>query len=101
MTRSVDFLFDYGSPAAYLAWTQLDKLAADTGAPAPAADAVNPGEFGPGCNASSAKRDAAIHSTRSLRRSWVSAETRPSRTQSCSCWRFTGPYSLPSVARIL
>jgi 2-hydroxychromene-2-carboxylate isomerase len=32
MTRSVDFLFDYGSPAAYLAWTQLDKLAADTGA---------------------------------------------------------------------
>lgn len=32
MTRSVDFLFDYGSPAAYLAWTQLDRLAADTGA---------------------------------------------------------------------
>lgn len=32
MTRSVDFLFDYGSPAAYLAWTQLDKLTADTGA---------------------------------------------------------------------
>jgi len=32
MPRSVDFLFDYGSPAAYLAWTQLDKLAADTGA---------------------------------------------------------------------
>lgn len=32
MTRSVDFLFDYGSPAAYLAWTQLGKLAADTGA---------------------------------------------------------------------
>ncbi len=32
MTRSVDFLYDYGSPAAYLAWTQLDKLAADTGA---------------------------------------------------------------------
>ena len=32
MTRSVDFLYDYGSPAAYLAWTQLGKLAADTGA---------------------------------------------------------------------
>lgn len=32
MTRSVDFLFDYGSPAAYLAWTQLPHLAADTGA---------------------------------------------------------------------
>ena len=32
MSRSVDFLFDYGSPAAYLAWTQLGKLAADTGA---------------------------------------------------------------------
>jgi len=32
MTRSVDFLFDYGSPAAYLAWTQLPQLAAGTGA---------------------------------------------------------------------
>ncbi len=32
MTRCVDFLFDYGSPAAYLAWTQLPRLAADTGA---------------------------------------------------------------------
>ncbi len=32
MTRSVDFLFDFGSPAAYLAWTQLPHLAADTGA---------------------------------------------------------------------
>jgi 2-hydroxychromene-2-carboxylate isomerase len=32
MTRSVDFLFDYGSPAAYLAWTQLPRLATDTGA---------------------------------------------------------------------
>ena len=32
MTRSVDFLYDYGSPAAYLAWTQLPHLAADTGA---------------------------------------------------------------------
>ena len=32
MTRSVDFLFDFGSPAAYLAWTQLPKLVADTGA---------------------------------------------------------------------
>lgn len=32
MNRSVDFLFDFGSPAAYLAWTQLPKLVADTGA---------------------------------------------------------------------
>ncbi len=32
MSKSVDFLFDFGSPAAYLAWTQLPKLAADTGA---------------------------------------------------------------------
>ena len=32
MQKSVDFLFDFGSPAAYLAWTQLGKLAADTGA---------------------------------------------------------------------
>ncbi len=32
MTRSVDFLFDFGSPAAYLAWTQLPQLAAATGA---------------------------------------------------------------------
>ena len=32
MTRSVDFFFDVGSPAAYLAWTQLPALAAATGA---------------------------------------------------------------------
>jgi len=31
MARSVDFLFDFGSPAAYLAWTQLPRLVADTG----------------------------------------------------------------------
>ena len=32
MSKSVDFWFDFGSPAAYLAWTQLPKLAAVTGA---------------------------------------------------------------------
>jgi 2-hydroxychromene-2-carboxylate isomerase len=32
MTRSVDFYFDFGSPAAYLAWTQLPKICAETGA---------------------------------------------------------------------
>ncbi|MBP6850308.1 MAG: 2-hydroxychromene-2-carboxylate isomerase [Rhodoferax sp.] len=32
MHKSVDFLFDFGSPAAYLAWTQLPQLIADTGA---------------------------------------------------------------------
>ena len=32
MTKTVEFLFDFGSPAAYLAWTQLPKLASDTGA---------------------------------------------------------------------
>ena len=31
-TKSVDFYFDYGSPAAWLAYTQLPSLAADTGA---------------------------------------------------------------------
>ena len=31
-TRTVDFYFDYGSPAAWLAYTQLPKLVADTGA---------------------------------------------------------------------
>lgn len=30
--KTVDFLFDVGSPAAYLAWTQLPKLAQETGA---------------------------------------------------------------------
>jgi 2-hydroxychromene-2-carboxylate isomerase len=32
MTKAVDFYFDFGSPAAYLAYTQLPRLASDTGA---------------------------------------------------------------------
>ena len=32
MTRSVDFYFDFGSPASYLAATQLPQLCADAGA---------------------------------------------------------------------
>ena len=32
MTRAVEFYFDVGSPAAYLAWTQLPQLAAAAGA---------------------------------------------------------------------
>lgn len=32
MSREVEFWFDVGSPAAYLAWTQLPKIAAETGA---------------------------------------------------------------------
>jgi len=32
MSKSVDFHFDFGSPAAYLAWTQLPGLVAETGA---------------------------------------------------------------------
>lgn len=32
MTRSVEFYFDFGSPAAYLAWTQLPALCAAAGA---------------------------------------------------------------------
>jgi 2-hydroxychromene-2-carboxylate isomerase len=32
MTRTVEFFFDVGSPAAYLAWTQLPALCADGGA---------------------------------------------------------------------
>ena len=32
MSRTVEFFFDVGSPAAYLAWTQLPRLAADAGA---------------------------------------------------------------------
>lgn len=32
MTKAVEFYFDVGSPAAYLAWTQLPKLCTDTGA---------------------------------------------------------------------
>jgi 2-hydroxychromene-2-carboxylate isomerase len=31
-TKSCDFYFDIGSPAAYLAWTQIPKLAQETGA---------------------------------------------------------------------
>jgi len=30
--RSVEFYFDFGSPAAYLAWTQLPTICRDTGA---------------------------------------------------------------------
>ncbi|WP_225780911.1 2-hydroxychromene-2-carboxylate isomerase [Xenophilus sp. Marseille-Q4582] len=32
MTQTVDFFFDVGSSAAYLAWTQLPRLRTDTGA---------------------------------------------------------------------
>lgn len=32
MNKTFDFYFDFGSLASYLAWTQLPKLAADTGA---------------------------------------------------------------------
>ena len=32
MTKSVEFLFDVGSPTAYLAWTQLPKICTETGA---------------------------------------------------------------------
>jgi 2-hydroxychromene-2-carboxylate isomerase len=32
MSKSFDFYFDFGSPASYLAWTQLPALAAATGA---------------------------------------------------------------------
>lgn len=32
MTKTVDFYFDFGSPAAYLAYTQLPKLCAEAGA---------------------------------------------------------------------
>jgi 2-hydroxychromene-2-carboxylate isomerase len=32
MTRTVEFLFDAGSPTAYLAWTQLPKVCAKSGA---------------------------------------------------------------------
>jgi 2-hydroxychromene-2-carboxylate isomerase len=31
-TNTIEFYFDLGSPAAYLAWTQMPRLAADTGA---------------------------------------------------------------------
>src|SRR5215469_10974888 len=29
MSKRIDFYFDFGSPTAYLAWTQLPKIAAD------------------------------------------------------------------------
>ncbi len=32
MTRTVEYFFDFGSPTSYLAWTQLPKIAAETGA---------------------------------------------------------------------
>ena len=32
MTKTVEFLFDVGSPTAYLAWTQLPQICAETGA---------------------------------------------------------------------
>ena len=32
MTKTVEFYFDFGSPAAYLAYTQLPHVCADTGA---------------------------------------------------------------------
>ena len=32
MSRTVEFLFDFVSPASYLAWTQLPRIAADGGA---------------------------------------------------------------------
>jgi len=32
MAKSVDFYFDFGSPAAYLAWTQLPQICAQAGA---------------------------------------------------------------------
>jgi len=33
MSQPVEFFFDFGSPASYLAWTQLPKIAAAAGAP--------------------------------------------------------------------
>ena len=32
MSKSLEFFFDVGSPTTYLAWTQLPKIAAETGA---------------------------------------------------------------------
>ena len=32
MTKSVEYFFDFGSPTSYLAWTQLPRIAAETGA---------------------------------------------------------------------
>ena len=46
MTKQVEFWFDIVSPASYLAWTQMEKLAAETGAEYAAAAALDP-EFAP------------------------------------------------------
>jgi 2-hydroxychromene-2-carboxylate isomerase len=32
MSKSLEFFFDFGSPTTYLAWTQLPKIATETGA---------------------------------------------------------------------
>lgn len=32
MSKSVEFFFDFGSPASYLAWTQLPRIASEAGA---------------------------------------------------------------------
>jgi 2-hydroxychromene-2-carboxylate isomerase len=32
MSKKIDFYFDFGSPTAYLAWTQLPRIAAEAGA---------------------------------------------------------------------
>ncbi|MES2817761.1 MAG: 2-hydroxychromene-2-carboxylate isomerase [Pseudomonadota bacterium] len=32
MSKTLEFFFDFGSPATYLAWTQLPRIAAQTGA---------------------------------------------------------------------
>ncbi|MCC2677125.1 MAG: 2-hydroxychromene-2-carboxylate isomerase-like protein, partial [Ramlibacter sp.] len=32
MSKEVEFYFDVGSPAAYIAWTQMTKLAQETNA---------------------------------------------------------------------
>lgn len=32
MSKTLEFFFDFGSPASYLAWTQLPQLCADSGA---------------------------------------------------------------------
>ena len=32
MSKTVEFYFDFGSPATYLAWTQLPRLCAESGA---------------------------------------------------------------------
>jgi len=32
MTKQIEFYFDFGSPTAYLAWTQLPRIAAEAGA---------------------------------------------------------------------